>query len=118
MKPREWLPPAVDRLGRFTAVRWRGRLVVPAHVHPLVRRLFDLLNDTGWCMTEVCRAAGLAEQTIKGWRVKNPQIGTFEAALNVMGYRLAIVPIGAADHSADASNMHATPPNMHAAGSA
>jgi transcriptional regulator with XRE-family HTH domain len=93
MKPRDWYPPAVDSLGRLSAARWRGRLKVPNHAHPLVRRFYELLNLTGWTQAEICRAAGLSDQTVKGWHRKSPQLVTFEAALNVAGYRLAIVPL-------------------------
>lgn len=91
MKPRTWRsPPTTDRLGRIRGARYRGRHSVPPHAHPLVRQFFGLLNAEGATQTEVAAEAGLSRQIIKEWRRKSPQLVTFEAALNVLGFRLAI----------------------------
>lgn len=93
MKPTGWQPiPLTDRMGRVRGKRWRGKHTVPEHAHPLVRKFFELLNADGATQTEICARAGLSIQTTKGWRKKSPQLVTFEAALNTLGYRLAIVP--------------------------
>jgi hypothetical protein len=101
MKPRGWRPELTDKLGRMRGLRWRGQHKVPPHAHPLVQQFFRLLNEDGALQTELCARAGLSTQTTKGWRVKSPQLLTFEAALNTLGYRLAIVPLAAAEGLAD-----------------
>lgn len=42
---------------------------------------------------EVCRRAGLAKKVVWYWkRAYSPRVANLEAALNSIGYRLAIVP--------------------------
>ncbi|MFH5927427.1 hypothetical protein [Roseomonas xinghualingensis] len=100
MKAANWKAPErapvrksmTDSLGRVRGGCWRGRLAVPAHAHPLVRRLFEIINDEEALLDEVAAPAGLSVVTIKEWRRKNPTIVTFDAAARVLGYRLALVP--------------------------
>lgn len=101
MKPRAWAPPPMtDRLGRIRGGRWRGRLAIPRHLHPLVRQLYEQANHQGALLSEIAARAGIAHATVKGWRRKSPQLVTFEAAANVLGYRLKLVAI---DPSTDAA---------------
>lgn len=73
--------------------RWRGKLPIPAHAHPLVREFFGHLNREMTTMQEVSERAGLQRMTISGWgRDRTPNIVTFEAALNVLDLELCIRP--------------------------
>ena len=63
-------------------------------VPPLVARFFDLLHRSGNSRTGVSRSAGLGVNVVSEWgRRSVPNINNFEAALNVLGYRLEIVPL-------------------------
>jgi hypothetical protein len=92
MKPRGWRPSPTDTLGRVTGRRWRGRHLVPQHAHPLVRRMIELINQDGCTLEELASRSGVDSQTVNSWRSrKSPQLVTFEAMLNALGYRLTIV---------------------------
>lgn len=79
-----------NRLG----TRWRGKIPQPKHCHPLVRRLIDLMNTDRTTTAEVAYRAGFRPRTVSCWRYNRmPRLDNFEAALNVLGYRLAIEPI-------------------------
>lgn len=69
------------------------RAKLPEHAHPLVRQFFGLLNVALINRGHVAAKAGLSTHTICAWRRAAPQLPNFEAALNVLGYRLAIVPL-------------------------
>jgi hypothetical protein len=71
----------------------RRRLPLPAHAHPLVRQFFETLAASELRQYQVAAAAGIGTNTVSGWKVNSPQLVTFEAALNVLGYRLAVVPL-------------------------
>jgi hypothetical protein len=68
---------------------------IPDHVHPLVKRFFELLDASEMLACELCLAAGVANSTVSNWRRYSPQLASLEAVLNVLGYRLAIVPVAA-----------------------
>ena len=92
MKPRGWRPPLHDSLGRVTGGRWRGKHLVPERAHPLVRRLFVLINRDGCTLEELAARSGVDSQTLNSWRSrKSPQLVTFEAMLNALGFELRIV---------------------------
>lgn len=97
MKRRGWQPPALlptDSRGRPRGGRWRGRIRIPQHAHPLVRQLIAIMNDQHVLRTEVAARAGLSICGMRDWSMrKSPQVVTLEAAANVLGYRLALVPI-------------------------
>lgn len=79
------------RAPRFRDTRWRGRLAVPAHTHPLVRMLFLRMNTEMTTITEVAARAGLRRGTISDWRYnREPTVSNLDAALNVMGLRLCV----------------------------
>ena len=71
----------------------RFRVIAPpVGVSPLVRRFYEIRNATRMPTSLICERSGVSENTIKSWfKRREPGIGTFEAALNTMGYRLAIV---------------------------
>lgn len=72
--------------------RWRGRLPIPEHAHPLVRRFISELNREETLISEVAERSGICRDTISGWRYRrSPLVTNFVAALNVLGLDLAIV---------------------------
>lgn len=72
--------------------RWRGRLPIPTHAHPLVRRLYAELNKQQTTMKEVEDRAGLRLGAIGEWgRRHTPRVADLDAALNVIGYRVQVV---------------------------
>ena len=88
--------PKVGRRGpyAFGTCRWRGRLKIPKHAHPLVRRLYAEMNDQQTTMTEVAERAGLRRCSVGDWgRKQSPRIADLEAAFNVLGLRLVVEAI-------------------------
>ena len=67
----------------------------------LVRRMFALINTDGCTLEELATRSGVDSQTINSWRSrKSPQLITFEAIINALGWKLTIVPLGEAEGSA------------------
>jgi hypothetical protein len=82
---------AVSRSTIYTGRNVRGRLTIPPHAHPLVRRLFEELNDQRTTLEEVAGRTSLGVDTIRFWATRHtPRIDTFEAALNVVDLELVI----------------------------
>lgn len=72
---------------------WHTSPIAP-HAHPFARRFFELLEEEGVALTDVAERAGLSHVTLVKWKSRHkPSIDTLEAALNVLGYRLAIEAI-------------------------
>lgn len=72
-------------------VRWRGKLVVPEHAHPIVRRLIQEANAQQTTLTEVAKRAGVRRCSIMQWgRRHHPRLDQIEAALNVLGLDLRV----------------------------
>lgn len=61
---------------------------------PFVQTFFKLLNQTDMKVDAVAEQAQLDPGTIWSWASKRwePGLGNFEAALNVLGYKLVIQP--------------------------
>lgn len=79
--------------GNRLGTRWRGKLPIPQHVHPLMRQFFRLLNEEFTTITEVADRMRARRGTISDWRYcREPSISMFDAALNVIGYELVIRP--------------------------
>jgi len=98
MKPNGWCAPPLDDLGGGRSDRYRMAITTPQRAHPLVRRFYAIINESRQTLNEMEAVAGLARGTITNWRTRSsPQIVTIEAALNVLGYRLEIVPIAQDD---------------------
>lgn len=77
--------------GNRLATRWRGKLPIPSHTHPAVRRLFQEMNRQQTTVTEVAERAGFRRGTISNWRYSyNPRICDLDAALNVLGLELYV----------------------------
>jgi hypothetical protein len=75
---------------------WRCKpLFVPPNINPLVRELFEIFNrDNLLTLNKICEKSGIAADTISQWRYGHaPQLTSFEAVLNAVGYELAIKPM-------------------------
>lgn len=60
-------------------------------VSPLVKQFFVLANDDGQTFEEIARSAGVSRETIMKWRrASSPNLTTFVAALNSIGYDLHV----------------------------
>lgn len=72
----------------------RHQRPVAPHAHPLARRFFELLDQQGIALCDIAERAGLSHVTLSKWKSSHaPTVVALEAALNALGWRLAIVPI-------------------------
>ncbi|RTL99751.1 hypothetical protein EJV44_04530 [Ancylobacter aquaticus] len=86
-------PNRVRRLASGGEARWRGRLPMPRHAHPLVRQLIMEMNARQMLVSEVAAEAGFRACTISEWRYRRiPKLDLLQAALNVLGLELVILP--------------------------
>lgn len=77
-------------------VRWRGKLPVPDHAHPIVRRLIREANSQKTTLTEIAHRAGVRRCSIMQWGRRNhPRLDQVQAALNVLDLDLYVGPKGA-----------------------
>ena len=77
----------VNRMG----TRWRGKIPIPDHCHPLVRKLIAECNAQQTTISEVASRANLRRESISEWRYRRmPKIDNFEAALNAIDLELVI----------------------------
>lgn len=81
---------------RFTGIRQRGlREDAERHIHPLVRGLFAEMAKQRATYERVAAPVGVCRSTLVSWRRRRmPYLDLLDAALNVLGFELAIVPIG------------------------
>ena len=71
--------------------RWRGRIPIPEHTHPLVRQFIRHLNDQQTTITEVAERAGYRKGTVSSWRyTQMPRLDNFANVLEVLGLELVI----------------------------
>jgi len=83
-------------ISRYFAAGRPRPLPIPRHVHPLVRRLFEIINEEKSPLQTIATRAGISRETIAFWRSRHmPVLDTFEAALNALDYELVIRPRGA-----------------------
>ena len=74
------------------------RVKRPQPLHPVVAGLFAEIREQRTTRQRVARPAGVGPDTISGWGRKHmPYLDLIDAALNVLGFELAIVPIGTRD---------------------
>lgn len=72
--------------------RWRGRIPVPPHAYPLVRRLVEEANRQKTTLTEIADRTGIRRETLSDWRYRRlPRVDLLEAAANVLGLELRLV---------------------------
>lgn len=77
--------------GRIGGEHYRGKLLVPEHSPPLVRRLFEEMNAQHATLTEVANRAGLRRRTVTGWReTRVPNVEHLRACFNVLGLDLVV----------------------------
>ena len=71
------------------------RMTLPRGTSPLIRQIYQIIVDhPDHTLSSVSKAAGFGTGAIANWRKLHvPSVSNFEAALNVLGYRPAIVPI-------------------------
>jgi len=59
-----------------------------------VRFLFKEMEKKQIHELDFARRVGIERNTIRNWRIQTmPRVDTLDAALNALGYRLAVVPI-------------------------
>ena len=84
-----------NRPGNRLGTRWRGKIPIPPHAHPLVRKLVELANREQTTMREIALRAGLRPETVCNWRYRNsPRIADLEAAFNALGYEIQVREVG------------------------
>ena len=74
---------------------------LPQNVNPLVRQLYVLINQDRAGLKNVSLSAGLSHNAVFNWRSYEPLLNNFEAALNVLGKKLAIVDVKSDDRGTD-----------------
>ncbi|MFS2011289.1 helix-turn-helix domain-containing protein [Azospirillum sp. CT11-132] len=71
-----------------------SRASIPERAHPIAKAIFGAMRDRGVTYAELSARSGLARETITAWRKRNkPDLESAEAALGVLGLKLAVVPI-------------------------
>lgn len=74
--------------------RWRGKIPIPKHAHPLVRRLIEEANRQKTTLREIGDRAGMPFETISDWRYRrNPSLIALEAAFNALDLTLIVASI-------------------------
>lgn len=64
---------------------------IPTNVHPIVRRLFELMHEEQLGVLDMSERSGINRNTIKDWKARSiPNVLNFDACLNTLGYELAI----------------------------
>ena len=73
--------------------KWAGNLKIPERSPDLVKELYTIMNRDALMIKDVAEGSGVSKATVSDWRYsRSPSLQTFEAVLNNMGYKLAIVP--------------------------
>lgn len=58
---------------------------------PLLRQLYQIINEQDLSYSDVCERAGLSHATLYKWKEhKNPLLSHFKATLGALGYELEI----------------------------
>ena len=96
--PRNSLIPARRRLRNLElgrgARRWAGKLPIPPSAHPLIRKLFEEMNERKMLILEIAEISGVSKHTISDWRYKRtPGVENLNAVLNVLNLELTITEI-------------------------
>jgi len=78
-------------IGNRAGTRWRGKLAIPAHAHPFVRRIYTEANRQYATIAEIADRAGVERHLISSWPNRNqPKLADIVAVLNVLGLDLVI----------------------------
>lgn len=63
-------------------------------LHPLARQVFQLAREQRASLLDIADRSGVHYQTMVGWRTRySPTVVNLDAVANVLGYRVALVPI-------------------------
>ena len=64
----------------------------PTHTSPLVRRLYELMHEQQIGYQALSERSGVPDGSLTAWRKRyRPNLLSFEAALNALGYELRIM---------------------------
>lgn len=64
-------------------------LKLPAHTHPVVRRLFEEMNRQQIGICDMAERAGVNKNTLCDWKHRNnPRIADLDACFHVLGRKL------------------------------
>lgn len=66
------------------------------YIHPAVRVLFEEMDRQGRTnLSALGREVGMESQAFKRWKIgeSTPRVDSLDAALNCIGFRLAVVPL-------------------------
>ena len=75
-------------MDRFRAIK------PPDRAHPLVRQMFDEMNEQQCSQQTMSERSGINKNTFRSWRTKAvPRIDDLEACLNVLGFEIVVRPI-------------------------
>lgn len=67
-------------------------MTVPEGAIPIVQFIFRKCIELDYCMTRVCKEAGVSQDTLSSWRQGcNPRVDILVKILDVMGFKLAPV---------------------------
>lgn len=64
---------------------------IAPHAHPLVRQMYELIRRQDASINALSIDSGVSVAAMVKWKYKHaPNVPTFEAVLNAMGYELTI----------------------------
>lgn len=96
-----------DKRAAGLARRHTGARTV--HTHPIVAGLFVEMRAQRATVKRVAEPAGVSPDTVLNWRRRHmPYLDLIDAALNVLGFEVAIVPIGTRDAAGFATKKSST----------
>lgn len=77
----------------------RGPIGTSRSAIPVVREMFETIDDQRVSTRGLTKRAGIAHGQLCRWRqgLCAPNVVTIDSVLNVLGYRLAIVPLEPAE---------------------
>ena len=68
-------------------------ITIPRKCHPILRPMWEAVNQRGISHSEFARRAGVSSHAIRNWREgTSPTLANLEACLNTVGLKLVIVP--------------------------
>lgn len=72
--------------------RFRVGVTEGMAVHPLVRWIWQQINDQRASQEDVAERSGVSSSTIRKWRdgVRSPRLVELESVVNVLGYQLKV----------------------------
>lgn len=81
--------------GDVDGKRHRGKLPIPQHCHPFVRKVFEEANAQRSTLAEIAKRSGVNRERFSDWKRRSePRISELVAVLNTLDLDLVIVPKG------------------------